>query len=306
MDEYLRRDPASRVRLSVTGGRGVMFVAGDVLSHADFDVSALVKRTLGSFGITDEIEPFVALEGVTSERTGVFRLSNESPVTVTGYATSETENLLPQTVAAAHRLARLLQEARERDPEWFWLGPDAEVTVIAKQAKPHLAVINVEQGGEPLEKVRAKIAEKLKTILDGMALEVNRAGVCERRGLGEASGASGRTPGAYGSMIPSRPGMIGCDPTAAEKAGVWLARAAAIRLVRGGVKAALVQATYLPGEVRPSIVQARDERGQDLAAKLPADSLLLEKVIKEWWRPGLNVDAAYWGLAGDRALPWEM
>src|SRR5690349_18557812 len=82
VDEYMRRDPASRVRVSVSGGRGVMFVAGDVLSQADFDVSALVKRTLGSLGITDDVEPFVSLEPVTSERVAAMHLATEVPFTV--------------------------------------------------------------------------------------------------------------------------------------------------------------------------------------------------------------------------------
>src|SRR5512147_2353597 len=80
VDEYLRRDPTSRVRLSVSGGRGVLFIAGDVCSQADFDVSAIVKRTVGSLGVTDDLEAFVSLEPVPSERVSAFKLSTESPI----------------------------------------------------------------------------------------------------------------------------------------------------------------------------------------------------------------------------------
>ncbi len=306
VDEYLRRDPESRVRLYVTGGRGVMFVAGDVLSQADFDVSGLIKRTLGSIGVMDEIEPFVSLEQVSPERVAAFRIGAESPITVTGYATVESSDFLPLPVSLARRITKNLHDVRQHDPEWFWLGPDAEVTVIASSMKPSRIMLTVEHGTEPLEQVRQRITQRLQSDAEGLPIEVNPTGARERRGLTHASGRSGVGQAIYGSLLPALHSLSGTDPSSIEKAGAWLARAAAIQAVKkSGAKAVLIQAMYVPGEMRPAIIHARDERGQDVREHISSDALLLSRVMKEWWRPGLNVDAIRWGFAGEVGLPWE-
>lgn len=306
LDEFLRRDPESRLRISVQGGRGAVFVSGDVLSQADFDVSALVKRVIGSLGITDELEPFVSLEQVAADRTSNFRLGAEQPVIATGYATFETDDLLPETTVAALRLARALHEQRERDPDLFWLGPDGEVTIIAHGAKPARAIINVEHGSEPLDTARQQIAERLREPLRDLEFQINPSGVREKRGLAACTGSSNRAVGPYGSLIPSVGAQIvGADPRSAEKVGAWLARQAARNLVKRGARACLIQILYLPGENRPSRITARDERGRDLSSEVPLESLALDRVMKEWWRPGLNFEAAQWTFVGSRGLPWE-
>jgi S-adenosylmethionine synthetase len=305
VDEYLRRDPESRVRLFVSGGRGVMFVAGDILSQADFDVSTLVKRTLGSLGVTDEVEPFVSLEPVTPERVSAFRLPTEMPVTVTGYATNETASFVPRPMELSRRLAKALSTMRENDPDCFWLGPDAEISVMENGSGPMRVSLRVEHGVEPLERIREVISKKLSSVLEGAEIEVNPAGPCERRGLALASGASGRARALYGSGLPMVDIGIGRDPMSVEKAGTWLARAAAIRAVRAGAKAALVQVTYMPGEMRPASIRIRDERGRDLASSVTPEDFSLERVMKEWWRSGLNVESAQGGVIGNASFPWE-
>jgi hypothetical protein len=98
---------------------------------------------------------------------------------------------------------------------------------------------------------------------------------------------------------------IGQDILQPEKAGAWLARAAARKLVTQGARAALVQAVYAPGEYLPVSLRARDERGQDLSRAIALESMSLERV-KGWWRPNLNLDAARWGFAGAAGFPWEL
>lgn len=306
VDEYLRRDPASRVRVSVSGGRGVMFVAGDVLSQADFDVSALVKRTLGSLGVTDEVEPFVSLEPVTSERVAATQLATEIPVTVTGYATDETTLFLPRYVVVARRVALALEQLRESDADCFWLGPDADVVVRADADGSLRVTIRVEHGVESLEKVRTMLTERLASELDGASLEINPAGPCERRGLALMTGSSDAPRALYGSAFPTTSVGIGRDPFAVHKAGTWLARAAAVAAVKAGAHAALVQATYLPGEMRPSSFKIRDERGRDCSASVSSDSMSLERVTKEWVQPGLSTDAVRGHIVGAASFPWEM
>lgn len=305
VDEYLRRDPDARVRLAVHGGRGALFISGDVLSSADYDVSDLIKRTLGVFGVTEEIEIFVSLEAVSADRIATVRLSSESPVIVTGYATSETPEKLPETVGLARQMAKRLHEKRELDPEWFWLGPDAEVMVIAEGARPSRVILTIEHGNESLESVRDRATSEFRAITNHLPISVNIAGACEKRGLARMSGASGRGPSVYGSLISFLPSLIGLDHQCAEKAGSWLVRRAALGLLGRGAAAPLVQAVYLPGDFKPAYIKAREANGRDLSAEITPAELSLDRVRKEWWRPGLNLDAARWGFAGEPGLPWE-
>lgn len=303
VDEYMRRDPTTRVRLSVIGGRGALFVSGDVMSQADFDVAHIIRRTIGTLGIIAELEPFVALEQVIAERATLFWTGIEAPVVVVGYATHETTELIPSPLVSARRIAKLLDERRRSDEHWFWLGGDGEVSV--EVGSKRMVSIRVEHGTQTLADVRVKMTELVHSVEPDADVRVNELGADETRGIGNAMGASGREHAPYGFLLPSGTCGIGQDAAHPEKGGAWLARAAARALVTRGAKAALVRALYRPGMREPSIITARDERGTDLSKDISPTNMSLDRVRDEWWRPQLNMDAARWGFAGEAGLPWE-
>lgn len=305
VDEYLKRDSETRIRVAVSGGRGALFVSGDVKSMADFDVSGVVNRALGSLGVMAGMEPFISLEPVAPEQANVFQQGIGVPAHVHGYATSETSELVPAPLALARRIAKALDDRRQSDEDWFWLGPDAEVTVLAEQASPLRAVIEIEHGPKDLNDARSLVGGLVRGIALQLDVKVNDRGPNEMRGIGNMMGASGRTAAPYGSGLPASPPSIGLDPRHPQKAGAWLCRAAARKLVASGANAALVQAVYVPGEDLPYRLVARDERGKDLSQALTRENFSLNRVMAEWWRQGLNTDACRWGFAGEAGLPWE-
>lgn len=304
VDEYTRRDPATRIAVNVMGGRGALFVAGDVCSTADFDVSQVISRTLGSLGVLSEHEPFIAIEPVAAERASVFGNGVESPVTVTGYATQETVEMVPHAVSLARRIAKALENKRHSDERWFWLGADGEVFVRATD-KDAAVSIRVEHGSCALAEVRAAIEELARSIDPKLTIRINEFGADEARGLENVMGASGRETAPYGYALPACPMFLGKDIVQFEKAGSWLARAAARDLVSRGARAALVTSLYAPGDRVPTVIRARDERGKDLHRDIRPESLSLDRVRSDWWRPNLCVDAARWGFAGEAGMPWE-
>ena len=299
VDEYMRRDPDTRIALSVIGGRGALFVAGDVISAADFDVAQIIQRTLGTIGIGTELEPFVSLEPVVGERATLFRNGAEAPVVVIGYATRETEEMIPTSLVLAKTIVKELDLRRRTDEVWFWLGADGEVHVGERIS------IRVEHSAKPIEDVRREISALVEKIAPRHDVRVNELGSDEVRGIGNVMGASGRDIHPYGSALPSTPSSIGLDISRAEKAGAWLARAAARNLVTRGAQAALVRVTYLPGERMPAHLEARDEKGRDLSRELARESLALDRVTHEWRCSNLCADASRWGFAGELDLPWE-
>ncbi len=306
VDEYLKRDPESRVRVSVVGGRGALFVSGDVKSQADFDVAALVRRVLGSIGIMGELEPFVSLEPVVPDQASAFSLGPETAVTVLGYATQETIEQSPLPLYVARCIAKSLEEKRQTDERWYWLGGDGEIAVTADARSITRVDSYVEHGNRSLNETRTDIESMIRPLVGDAQIVVNAVGENEIRGIGNMMGASCRDASPYGDMLPYPARSIGRDIRAPEKAGTWLVRAAARQLVVRGARAAMVTALYVPGEDLPVLITARDEKGKELHQEIDLQSLSLQRVVREWWRPGLNVDAARWGCIGESGLPWEV
>ncbi len=306
VDEYLKRDPDSRLQIQVSGGRGALFVNGDVMSTADFDVAALVQRTLGAAGSLQPLEPFVALEQTPPDAASRNLDGSGLPVTAIGYASDETPEFIPKTLYLARRVAKALEDKRQGDESWFWLGADGEIAVTADGSEPDSISIQIEHGSEALESVRPKIEALAREFSQTAKIRVNEFGPCEARGLAGLTGASGRDQAVYGLPLPAVDVRVGCDIRHPGKAGSWLARAAAVNLVRSGrARAVLVNLKYLPGEVRPAAISARDEKGRDISEFIDRASVALDRVTKDWWRQGLNADAARWGFAGEAGLPWE-
>jgi S-adenosylmethionine synthetase len=305
VDEYVRRDPETRIHLRVMGGHGALFIAGEVASTADFDVAALATRVAGAMGAAGDLAPFVSIEPAAAEQVQRLRCGIGAAVEIMGYATDEAPERLPLPVVQAQRLARRLAAYRE-EADGFWLGPDAEAFVSEDAAGERAVSLNVEHGGRNVHEARRILAEVLATELDGARLRVNDAGANERRGLAKGVGASGQRGDVYGSRLPAMAPMSGLDPRHPLKAGPWLARALARDAVSRGAKAAWVQAVYHPGEPQPALVRVRDEGGREIARPEDVKALRLDRVAAEWWRDGLGMDAARWGFVGGAALPWEV
>jgi len=304
VDEYLRRDPASILRVHVTGGRGALFVTGVVSSKADFDVGATAVRTAGMLGVRSPIEPFVALEPVGSAMlTHAMRTSR--PIVVSGYATRESPEGIPATMSLSRQIAKRIEDLRAHDPEWFWLEPGFDVSVTEATPGSYAVVISCGHGTHDLGEVRAQMANALAPIVGDADMQINQDGAQSSAGLDHDIGASGQPDEPYGSAIAVHASAIGVDPTHPRKYGAWLARALARRaLERSAARAVLVQAVYIPGEVEPVSVRVRDESGKSLLQPDDVQRLRYDALVPQF-RHGLSADAARWGFAGESGLPWE-
>lgn len=304
IDEYLRRDPESAVRLHVSGGRGALFVSGIISSKADFDVGSVVSRTAASLGVRNHIEPFVSIESVP----GAFILDatrTAGPVAVTGYASKETELLLPSTVLISRRIAKKIENLRQYDKEWFWLEPSFDITVAEPDQGAVRAYVNIAHGEQDVRDARIKIKDVIKSLYPDLEVYVNDHGVVRSNGLDLDVGASGISDEPYGSAIPLRNSPIGTDPSNPKKFGTWLARGLARRaLERTDAKAVMVQAMYYPGDKEPSSLLVRDERGRHIKQEEDAATMTYAFLSKDL-RPGLSTNAAHWGFVGEVELPWE-
>ncbi|MDO8583556.1 MAG: hypothetical protein Q7R83_00045 [bacterium] len=304
-EEYQKRDPDARLNLHVTGGFGAIFVAGEVLSSADFDVAGIVRKTLAANGVNATIEPFIALE-LMSAAWGPVQGAREAAHAF-GYATSETNRLLPVFVVLAQDVARALERKRINDPEWYWLGSDYEV-IVSQEKTPSIMIRAEHIPAVPGPFVREQITALVKMIHPEATIAVNAAGEETISGLGSRTGASGsQTAGdLYGSGLPGFVSGSGRHAAHPFNSGSAIARNVARELVKAKKgKAVMVHAEWSPLEMKPRLVRVRNERGEDL-------SNLVDRARFDLSLVPIAYRSSYVGVSRLRApfdssieLPWE-
>lgn len=309
VDEYQKRDPDSRVRISVSGGHGALFVAGELQSTADFDVSACVRRILGKYGIPDGLEPFIALEKIPSERIMHARQACIDPVVGFGYATGESESLIPFVQHLANKVALALEEKRKLDPEWFWMSRVGGVAVTRTSGKEMEITIRLDNGVQEIGSVRQEITKVIESLnlSASYKLHINPLGASDCHSLKTAIGQSGLYMQSYGSALPSIPNPSGLDWHNAKVVAPIIARAVALRTLRTSqAKAVMVRLEYIPGQDEPSQIWIRDESGRDLSSHAENTELHLQKAMDTWKQSDLMTQIATDGMVGSHNLPWEV
>lgn len=285
VEEYARRDPEARMRLCVTGGRESVFVDGDILSTADFDPASVLRRVLADVDPTLSAEPFLTCDTVQAN----FLPSHSSfePWIAYGYATSETEDGWPLAQSVARTFARALEEKRTQE-DGYLLGADYDL--IVDDAHRELA-LRIERSATIDRAASHRLLQSLKdAVLPGWTLRELSSGSTSEAGLRRRSGVSGRVGAydVYSSHIPSHLSGVGYALRHPGNLGAWLAREAAQRLVKEGAgRGILIVLRWEPLETRPTIVSVRNERGDDLSARLDHDAFDLSALHTEWVKEGM-------------------
>ncbi|SMP33299.1 methionine adenosyltransferase [Shimia sagamensis] len=207
-----------------------------------------------------------------------------------GYATTETDALMPAPIQYAHAILRRLAEVRKSGQEPT-LGPDAksQLSVVYEGGKPvgiDSIVLSTQHLDESMTSadVRAVVEPYiLETLPDGWitdatAWHVNPTGKFVIGGPDGDAGLTGRKiiVDTYGGAAPHGGGAFsGKDPTKVDRSAAYVARYLAKNVVAAGMsERCTIQLSYAIGVSEPLSIYADTHGIGDVA---PAD---IEKAIR--------------------------
>ena len=130
LDEYLKKDKFSRCAIEVMGGKGKIFITGEVTSKAKVNVIAVVKRVLKDVGYQEEYEIINNLGKQSKD----IALGTNKEVggagdqgMMFGYACDDTKELLPTAMVILQKLSMWYDEERKRCP-YLYSDGKAQIT----------------------------------------------------------------------------------------------------------------------------------------------------------------------------------
>jgi S-adenosylmethionine synthetase len=352
LDQVIRDDPTARSAIEVATTTGLVFVLGELTTSTYVDVQAVVRETVREIGYNDsrlgfDWETCGAIVAVKEQspdiKQGVdaalearegrepMELGAGDQGMMFGYASDETDELMPMPIVLAHRITRRLSEAR-KDGTLPFLRPDgkSQVTVEydgdGRPQRVHTVLVSTqhdpEVGSEHLaDVIRREIVEAVipAELLDPDTRHlVNPTGRFVVGGPMGDSGLSGRKiiVDTYGGMARHGGGSFsGKDATKVDRSAAYAARWVAKNVVAAGLaRRCELQLAYAIGVAHPLAMNI-----QTFGTGTVDDSRILAIVEEQFdLRPGAIIDAldlrrpiyrptAAYGHFGrpDLDLPWE-
>ena len=277
LDSLLSEDPTSRVACEVLVTTGMALVAGEITTESFADVPTIVRGTLLSIGYTrsdygvdghtcavlttiDQQSPDIG-QGVDTGGAGDQGM-------MFGYASDETDALMPTPILLAHQLTKRLSKVR-KEGQLPWLRPDgkAQVTVEYEGNRPttvHTVVMSAQHDPEvSQESIRRELVEHVITPAlpeelfdpEECILHINPTGRFVIGGPHGDAGVTGRKiiVDTYGGIGRHGGGAFsGKDSTKVDRSGAYAARWAAKNIVAAGLaRRCEIQLAYAIGVVEP-------------------------------------------------------
>ncbi len=288
LDAMLEKDPYSRVACETALTTGLALIMGEITTSTYVDIQKLARQVIIDIGydkaelgfdgrtcavITaiDEQSPDISMgvdraleekEGVSAKK----ELGAGDQGMVFGYATDETEEMMPLTLSLAHLLCKNLALAR-KSGDLPYLRPDgkAQVTVEYENGVPtrlDTVVVSAQHDQHiELERLRQEVIERVvlpalpPSMVDKTRYLVNPTGRFVIGGPMGDSGLTGRKiiVDSYGGMARHGGGCFsGKDPTKVDRSGAYAARHAAKNIVAAGLAGRCeIQLAYAIGVARP-------------------------------------------------------
>ncbi len=283
LDALLAQDPLSRVACESMVNTGMAILSGEITSGAQVDYTEIVRKTITDIGYTSSDMGFdgntcAVLLALDKQSQDIAQGVNEGSGLdldqgagdqglMFGFATNETDALMPMPIQYAHQLTEQQKTLRNQD-KLSWLGPDVKSQVSvryeANTPKSIDAVVLSTQHDESIsyEDLKEGVMEEIiKPIIPSSMLTQDTKYLINPTGrfvIGGPVGDCGLTGrkiivDTYGGMGRHGGGAFsGKDPTKVDRSAAYAARYVAKNVVAAGLADICeVQLAYAIGIANP-------------------------------------------------------
>ena len=337
LDECLKQDKNSRVAIETFASKDLITIAGQLTTNAVIDAEKIARDVLKEIGYDNEntdidyrtckVETNITKQS-TDIAMGVDVGGAGDQGIMFGYASDETEELMPFAIAMAHKLAKKLTEVR-RNGEIDYLRPDGktQVTVEYIDDKParidtilisnqHLDTVDLDtMKKDIIEKVINKVIDK-KYINENTKIYVNPTGRFVIGGPLGDTGLTGRKiiVDTYGGYAKHGGGAFsGKDASKVDRSAAYMLRHIAKSIVANGIaKKCELQVSYAIGMEKPLSIFINTFG----TSTIPEDEII--KIIEEKFdltpngiinylklKEPIYTKTTNYGHFGDKDLTWE-
>ena len=357
LDALMEQDPFSRVACETCTNTGFVLVMGEITTKANIDIPAIVRKTVTEIGYDASEKGFdgntsavmVSLDKQSAdiamgvdcalESRGETGMSDEQLDAIGagdqgmmfGYASNETEELMPYPISLAHKLTRQLTKVR-KDGTLSYLRPDGKSQVSVEydeNGKPvrleavvlstqHDEKVTQEQIHEDIKKYVFDPILPQEMLDEDTKFFINPTGRFVIGGPNGDSGLTGRKiiVDTYGGYARHGGGAFsGKDCTKVDRSAAYAARYVAKNIVAAGLADKCeIQLSYAIGVAQPTSVMV-DTFGTGKLSDEQLVAIVRENfdlrpagIIKmlDLRRPIYRQTAAYGHFGrNDLALPWE-
>ncbi|MDX1582539.1 MAG: methionine adenosyltransferase [Thermoanaerobaculia bacterium] len=275
LDSVLANDANGRVACETLVTTGLAMIAGEITTEAYVDFPSIVRQTIHDIGYNS------AKLGFDSETCAVLSSIDEQSADIAmgvdtggagdqglmfGYATRETDELMPMPIMLAHKLTMKLAEVR-KEKILPWVRPDgkSQVSVEYREGKPErIAAVVVSTQHDPdiaQKDLQEAIVETVvrpvapAELLKDTKFHINPTGRFVVGGPMGDAGLTGRKiiVDTYGGMGRHGGGAFsGKDPTKVDRSACYMARHIAKNIVAAGIADEVeVQLAYAIGVAEP-------------------------------------------------------
>ncbi|HJS15836.1 MAG TPA: methionine adenosyltransferase [Rheinheimera sp.] len=344
LDAILEQDPKARVACETFVKTGMVLVGGEITTSAWVDIEELTRSTIRDIGYVHSDMGFDAnscavLSAIGKQSPDINQgvdKKNEDPSEqgagdqglMFGYASNETDVLMPAPITYSHRLVQ--QQAKVRkDGTLSWLRPDAksQLSFVYENGKPvgidavvlstqHCDTISTADLREAVMEHIIKPVLPAEWLSNKTKYFINPTGRFVIGGPMGDCGLTGRKiiVDSYGGMARHGGGAFsGKDPSKVDRSAAYAARYVAKNIVAAGLaERCEIQVSYAIGVAEPTSISVETFG----TSKLSEDQLialirrhfdlrpygLIQMLQLE--RPIYRATAAY-GHFGRNEFPWE-
>lgn len=349
LDEYLKQDPTSRVACECSVTENFLLIMGEITSTAIVDVEKVARQVIKEIGYTDKqtgfsydtVDILVKLNrqspdiAMGVDNSEFFDGTDEFDRTgagdqgiMFGYASDETEELMPLPIMLSHKMCKKLEDVR-KSGELNYLRPDGkgQVTVEYENGKPKRIEAVVLSSQHDSSVTTEQLRKDLKTFVIDKVLPkeyldadtkyyINPTGRFEVGGPTGDSGLTGRKiiVDTYGGKCPHGGGAFsGKDPTKVDRSATYMARYVCKNIVKAGLaEKCQIQLAYAIGVARPVSVKV-DTFGTGKLSDAELSAIVVKEfdlrpaaiITKLGLRSALYSATSAYGHFGKNGFPWE-